>query len=271
MTTTPTVWGNEVPFSNFFTDFRPQVIGATRRHLQHRLGTGGGNLVGRHFNELGSFTGGDFLSVLSASTTTGDEPSAGLPADRRARGRRLYAGVRAHDLDDSLALSERGQPRWLLLPIGEYSPDEVLLDSTALPGGGSANAFLFEDAGGVSNLCLRFMSANGIPVSDRIIFARESVGQTQQNPAVEGLQNGAAAVAYELVNTATFAREVRVQVRTADGGFATGVLQASAGGRAFPDIVALENNTFVVAWQQNNGIAFRQLPTLESRWTLRRS
>ena len=27
----------------------------------------GGNLVGRHFDELGSFTGGDFLSVLSRS------------------------------------------------------------------------------------------------------------------------------------------------------------------------------------------------------------
>ena len=136
-----------------------------------------------------------------------------------------------NNLDDSLAVPNEANPHGSSFPLENTALNEVLLDSTALAeGGGSANAFLFEDAGGVSNLCLRFVSANGIPVSDRIIFARESVGHTQQNPAVEGLPERSRRGGVRSLQTrATSHVRSRVQVRTADGGFATGVLQASAG------------------------------------------
>ena len=70
MTTTPTFWGNEVPFSTlFFDDFNPKVAALKDGTFSIVWEREGGNLVGRHLNELGSFTGGDFLSALSGSTT----------------------------------------------------------------------------------------------------------------------------------------------------------------------------------------------------------
>ena len=260
MTTTPTKWGGEVPFSNFFTDFGPQVVTLKDGTFSIVWERDGGDLVGRHFNELGGFTGGDFLATLSAATT---QEMSGPQVFQQADGKVIVNFTQVFgptDLDIRSHYSNEANPTSSSIPLENTGLNEALLDSTALPGGGSVNAFLFEDAGGVANLCLRFVNANGLPVSNRIVFATESAGQAQQNPAVEALPGDAAAVAYEVFNKSTFAREVRVQVRTADGGFATGVLQASAGDQnaGFPDIVALKNNTFVVAWQQNNGIAFRQ-------------
>ena len=107
------------------------------------------------------------------------------------------------------------------------------------------------------------MNSFGIPASNRIIFGRDTAGQTYENAAIEGLQNGAVAVAYEVANTSTGAREIRLQVRNAEGGFATSVWQASTGdkGAAFPEIVELANGNFVVVWQQQGGLAFREFGT----------
>ena len=148
MTTTPTAWGNEVPFSNFFTDFNPQVVTLKDGTFSIVWERDGGDLVGRHFNELGSFTGGDFLSVLSASTT---QEMSDPQVFQQTDGHVVVDFTQVfgpNDLDIRSHYPNEANPHSSSVPLEDTALNEVLLDSTDLPGGGSANAFLFEDAGG---------------------------------------------------------------------------------------------------------------------------
>ena len=211
MTTTPTPWGNEVPFSNFFTDFNPQVVALNDGTFSIVWEREGGNLVGRHLNELGSFTGGDFLSQLSGAITN---PMSAPQVIQLTDGNVVVNFTHQFGSDDFDIRSHypsETSPHPSSFPLENTALNEFLVDSTALPGGFSANAFFFEDAAGVNNICLRFVNSFGIPVSERIIVGRDSVGQTHQNAAIEGLQNGQVAVAYEVVNTSTGAREIRLR------------------------------------------------------------
>ena len=113
--------------------------------------------------------------------------------------------------------------------------------------------------GGIPYMALRFTDANGGALSDRILLDIDP-GKLEQNGAVAGLQNGAVAVAYEQIDQATFDRQIKLHIHTPNGANVSGVVPVSAAGAvgAFPDIVALENNTVLVAWQQNSGIAARK-------------
>jgi len=259
MTTTPTSWGNEATVSNFFTDFNPHVVGLKDGTFDIVWQRDGGDLVGRHLDERGSFTpGGDFLQQLSNFTPNamGAQQVIELTSGRTVV--LFNQQYDSSDMDIRYHIAKEGNG--LNSPLETSGSNEYLLDSTALPNGGFAYAFQFQDSSGAANIALRFVDANGAAASGRVIIATQSVGQTQQNPTIEALQSGAVAVAYEVVNTSTGAREIRLQVREADGDFATGVWQASALDKnaAFPEIVELANGNFVVAWQQDGGLAFRE-------------
>ena len=261
MTTTPTLWGNEVPFSNFFTDFGPQVMGLKDGTFAIAWEREGGNLVGRHFDELGGIVGGDFLSALSAGTT---KPLSDPQLFQLTNGQ---VAVNYTELFDQTQQDVRWHQVNLATPNGASvgienlaSLDEFLQDSTATAGGGSAHVFGVVGAtGGIPYMALRFTDANGGALSDRILLDIDP-GKLEQNGAVAGLQNGAVAVAYEQIDQATFDRQIKLHIHTPNGANVSGVVPVSAAGAvgAFPDIVALENNTVLVAWQQNSGIAFRQ-------------
>ena len=135
--------------------------------------------------------------------------------------------------------------------------DEILLDSTATANGGAAHIFLFNALG--SSLQLRFTNADGNHAGSRIPVGIHP-GEIQQNPSLAALPSGAVAVAYENVETATLAREVRLHVYRPDGSDVSGEVIASVRGVAatFPDTTQLGDGSLVVAWQQANGIAFRQ-------------
>ena len=262
MTTTPTRWGNEATVSNFFTDFDPHVVGLKDGTFDIVWQRDGGDLVGRHLNEQGGFTpGGDFLQPLSAFTSNAMSSPQVIEL---ANGRTVVMFDQQYqpgDIDIRYHYANEGNG--LNSPLETTGANEFLLDSTALPNGGFAYAFQFEDNHGAANIALRFVDPTGSSASGRVIIATQSVGQTQQNPAIEALHSGAVAVAYEVVNTSTGAREIRLQVREADGDFTTGVWQASALDKnaAFPEIVELANGNFVVAWQQDGGLAFREFGT----------
>ncbi|HMR54527.1 MAG TPA: calcium-binding protein [Amaricoccus sp.] len=263
MTTTPTSWGNEVTFSNLFTDFNPKVAALQDGTFTIVWQGDGGNLVGKHLNELGSFTGDNFLLPLSDSTA---KPMSGPQVFQQSDGHIVVNYTEqfgTNDFDVRSHYVDRGNPHGYSAPLENSARNEFLLDSAAVPTGGSANVFMFNDAAGVNNICLRFVNSYGVPVSNSIIIGRDSVGQINQNATIEGLQSGAAAVAYEVVNTSTGAREIRLQVRDAEGNFETGVWQASTGDKnaAFPEIIELANGNFVVAWQQQGGLAFREFGT----------
>src|SRR4051794_13132661 len=68
MTTTPTLWGTEDPLFPFTTDALPKVAALKDGTVDMVRQRAGGDLVGRHLNELGGLPCGDFLSALSSST-----------------------------------------------------------------------------------------------------------------------------------------------------------------------------------------------------------
>ena len=68
MTTTPTLWGTDVTFSFDPSAFNPKVAALSDGTFAIAW-ENGTDLFGRHLNELGSFTGGNFLQTLSANTT----------------------------------------------------------------------------------------------------------------------------------------------------------------------------------------------------------
>src|SRR5262245_51028773 len=67
MTTTPTLWGTDVTFSFDPFAFGPKVAALSDGTFAIAWESGG-DLFGRHLNELGSFTGGNFLQTLSGNT-----------------------------------------------------------------------------------------------------------------------------------------------------------------------------------------------------------
>ena len=258
MTTTPTV-GNEVPFSTFFMDFGPQVRGLSDGTFAIVWERVGGNLVGRHLNELGGFTGGDFLAALSGSTTKLlTDPQIYQQADGQivvdyteALDSSSQRDVRWHEVDR--AAPNAGSVGTEVLP----TVDEFLFDSTNLPEIGSAHVFGADNAAGQSYLVLRYTDLNGAPISDGIILDID-LNKVEQNAAVASNLNGVA-VAYEQFDKTTFDRQINLQVFQYNGAPLSGVVPVSGPGAnaGFPDIATLSNGSYVVTWQQAGGTAFR--------------
>ncbi|MFN0193080.1 MAG: calcium-binding protein [Aestuariivirga sp.] len=268
MTTTPTLWGSEVTFSFDTFAFGPEVSPLADGTFTV-VWQDGTDIFGRHLNEFGSFTGGNFLSALSAART---KDIFGPQLVQTADGQ-------THVFFNELFGPGDGDIRWHA-PTADFTPhglsfgveetgfDEFLWDSTARSDGvgGFGSAIVFATPrpgpGPETLLVLRFVAPNGLPASNQI-FVGERAGETQQNAAIAGRHTGHVVVAYENFNFATSQRDIRLHAYAPDETDTSGEVQVSATNvnAGFPDVAALKGGStgnFVVVWQQNDGIAFRR-------------
>lgn len=256
MTTTPTLWGNEVIFSSDTTAYNPQVT-ALKDNTFILTWENGTDIFGKHLDELGSFTAGDFLRDIS----TNSKPLSNAIVTQQSDGTiAVNYDLRYSNGDNDVVwtspASDFDSAAAPFSTVGS-SHDEVLLDSTARNGGGGAIAYNYT-TGANTYLVLQMTDGVGNPASNQI-FIDSSATRTELNPALQGLSNGNVAVAYESFNNTTFARDVRLQIFTpAENKVADVVVSGPNDNSAFPDVAELENGDLVVAWQQNGGIAFRR-------------
>ena len=259
MTDDPTpILGNKVTFSSDISAFGPQVTaladGSFILAWQNQT-----DIFARHLDEHGGFIGGDFLSTLSADDA---HPLSSPRVFQQSNGRVVV-------IYNQLVSPSEMPIRWHMVNT-DFSPDgntkpiqlsntqAALVSSTSTAGGG---AFVFETPGsGVDTLTvLCFIDLQGQESVNLQVDA--SFGFTQQNAAVAGLNNGNVAVAYCIVSNAVGSFVISATIYQPDGFRVAGFLRLSADDVSadFPDIAVLRNGSFVVAWQQADGIAFRHL------------
>ena len=258
MTTTPTFWGNEVIISNdtFAYGTRVTALQDGTFILAWENGT---DIFARQLSELGSFTGGDFLSTVSSDS---GKP-LGLPIITQQIDGRVVVNYRLQ-FDDSPqdydvlwhSPASDFTPHGSVFGTENSSHDEILMDSAARTGGGGAILYSYDSAG-TDYMVLRFTDSIGQQASNQI-FIDSSATRLEQNGAIAGLHTGF--VAYESVlQSGSFPRDVRLQVFTpAEQKVGDVVVSASNVNAAFPDVIELTDGTFVVTWQQNDGISFRR-------------
>jgi hypothetical protein len=257
MPETPTL-GSEVTFSPFPNDYAPQVRAFSDGTFAIVWERDGVDIVGRHFDELGSFTGGDFLSALSDSTA---KPLSRPQIFEQADGS-VVVNYTEEFATNNRDIRWHGQNETFTPDLSSFGTetsgfDELLLDSTARADGGAANVYLL-GAFGSTDIVLRFTDAIGNQASNQI-YVGTHAGEIQQNPALVALHTGFVAVAYENFNSTTNARDVRLHIYAPNEDDVSGEVTASASGAnaGFPDITTLRDGSFVVTWQQADGIAFR--------------
>ncbi len=167
MTTTPTLWGTDVTFSFDPFAFNPKVAALSDGTFAIAW-ENGTDLFGRHLNELGSFTGGNFLQTLSGNQT---KAIHGPQIFEQADGRlvveyRLQYSATDTDIHWHSADINNFPPSGNTFPIENSAFDEFMLDATALATGGSAIAYQYDQGG--SHLVIRFVDAVGNQASNRI-------------------------------------------------------------------------------------------------------
>jgi hypothetical protein len=261
MTSTP-ILGNEITFSSdplaFGTEVTP--LADDTFILAWENGT---DIFARQLDSGGSFTGGNFLSTLSAN-----DPQAlsGPRIFQQADGRVvvIYREVFATGDTDIIwhRVNTDFTPDGNRFPIENSGIDEFLIDSTARTGGGGAIIFQVPPLGANSDThtVLRFIDSVGNQASNQI-FVGAHIGETQQNAAVAGLGNGNVVVAYEDFNNTSFARDVRLHIYQPNEADAAGevILSGENVNAAFPQIAVLKDASFVVVWQESAGIVFRHV------------
>jgi Ca2+-binding RTX toxin-like protein len=271
MTTTPTEWSGEVVFEN-----APDAVGARVTALSDGTfvlawANETGDIFAKHLDEMGSFTGGNFLADVSAGTA---DPLGTPIVTEQTNGAvvvnySLLAGDTPIDRDIFWAQANSDFSS-TSLPFGTETSgsDEILLDSVAHgetgaddPAGG---ALLYDFSNGVNdNLVVRFTDSVGNQASNQI-FIDPSTDRTESDGAMASLHTGFVAVAYGSFknnNTGPDDRDIRLKVYSPDGTQVPGgdvIVSDSNKIASFPDVTELTDGNFVVAWQQAGGIAFRR-------------
>jgi Ca2+-binding RTX toxin-like protein len=265
MTTTPTFWSNEITFSFDFNAFGPQVV-ALADNTFAVTWESQDNIFGRHLNEFGSFTGGNFLADLSGANP---KPLFNPVPFQQADGSLVvtYGEVDAEtptSIDRDIHWHQVGGSPTNTFPVEQSGNDEIMLDATARSDGvgGFGSAIIFNHDFGGSHLALRFLDSLGNQTSSAIPVGVHA-GQTQQNPTLAGLHTGFVAAAYENVTAATGERQIRMHIYTPGGTDVSGEVNVSFSGdqASFPDIAALtgpSTGMTVVTWQQGTGLAFKR-------------
>jgi len=263
MTTTPTFWGQEVTVSNDFLAFGVHLAALSDGTFVMTW-ENGDDIFARHLNEMGSFTGGNFLQTISSNAT---RPLAFALPFQQTDGRVVIQ----YDLDDGDSpvdhdvfwVSPNSDYSATGFPYGtQASPyNDVLFDAVARPPtstgpAGAAIAYTHE-IGGSTYLVMQFTDLIGQQASNQI-FIDSSATRTEMNPALASLHTGFVAVAYESFHNTDFTRDIRLKVYTPDETNVSGDLIVSGNNASFPDIIELKGGSFVVTWQQADGIAFRQ-------------
>ena len=257
--TTPTFWGNEVTFTSDIFAVDPEVTALADNSFIVAWQSLD-DIFARHLNETGSFTGGNFLSALSSANP---KPLFNPSIFQQIDGRVVVTfgevfGTSDTDIHWHSPTVPGFAPHTTTFPIERSPFSETLIDSTAVVGGGGAIIYDFDGLAG-SNIVLRFIDSVGNPASNQI-FVGPHTGEVQQNPALAARHTGFVSVAYENFNIATSARDIRLHTYAPNGSDVAGevIVSTPGAGGAFPDIVALRDGSFVVTWQQNNGIAVRR-------------
>lgn len=268
MTTTPTFWGSEVTLTNDIFAFGPRIT-ALADGTFILTWQSDDDIVGKHLDELGSFTAGNFLQGISSAAT---RPLSTPIVTQQDDGRIVVN----YDLDDGSMpidhdviwgnVSSDYSTVTSTFGTEQSAYSEVLVDSTAhtATSTGSAGGALllnYTGPGDATNMVLQFTDGIGNQASNKIYIDSSST-RLEQNGAMAGLHTGFVAVAYESVlQSGSFPRDIRLHVYTPDEEDASGgavIVSATNVNAAFPDIVELADGNFVVAWQQNGGIAFRR-------------
>lgn len=263
MTTTPTFWGDEVTVSNDPLAFGPRIAALNDNTFVLTWTDQFGDIFARQLDELGSFTGGNLLQGISSGTT---HELATPIATQQSDGLLVIN----YDFDAGNVTPDH-DVYWSSPGAGSFGTavsgfNEQLLDSTArlastTVAAGGAVAYNFTGPGDVTNLVLLFTTADGNPASNPI-FIDPSATRLEQNAALAGLHTGFVAIAYESVlQSGSFPRDIRLKVYKPDDDInpvGDVVVSAANANAAFPDVVELTDGSFVVAWQQAGGIAFRR-------------
>jgi Ca2+-binding RTX toxin-like protein len=262
MTTTPTL-GSEVTFSFDPFAFSPKITPLTDGTFTLAWDSAASNpsdIFARHLNELGSFTGGNFLSALSDA----DPKSLSGPSIfQQTNGLvvAIYRELFATGDSDIFWHASFANPDTNRFAIENSGFDEFLVDSTARTGGGGAIAYTLEGPSSTSFLVLRMIDSIGQQASNQI-FVGVHPGEVQQNASIAGIANGNVAVAYENFNFSSFERDVRLHIYTPGETDVAGEILVSGAGRnaAFPNVAVDQGHggMILVTWQDSTGINFRR-------------
>jgi Ca2+-binding RTX toxin-like protein len=267
MTTTPTEWSGEVVFENSPLAFGSRVTALSDGTFVLAWESQD-DIFAKHLDEMGSFTGGDFLSGISTGTTL----QLGTPIVTQQTDGSVVVNYSFNSGDvtvdrDVYWAGVNTDFESTSVPFGtENSPhDEILLDSVAHgetgagdPAGG-ALAYLYTGAGDKTYLVLRFTGPFGDQASNQI-FVDPGADRVENDAALASLHTGFVAVAYDSFSASDSSRDIRMKVYSPDGTQVSGdlIVSATDANAAFPDVTELTNGNFVVAWQQAGGIAFRR-------------
>ena len=255
---------HQVIFSSDISAFGPQVMPLPNNHfvLAWENGT---DIFARLLDAKGGFVGGDFLSVLSAN----DPKQLSGPRLFRQRDGHVVVTYREQFGPDDIdvlwhPVNTNFTPDGGAVPIENSAIIEFLRDATSRTGGGGAVVFEVPQVPGNEDgwyTVLRFIDQLGNQTSNQI-FVGAHIGESQVNAAVVGLHNGNVAVAYQNFNAATSLSDIRVHIYRLDETDVAGELYASlnaAQHAAFPAAAVLKDGSFVVAWQEEEGIAFSHM------------
>ena len=266
MTTTPTEWSDKVVFEDDPAAFGARIAALSDGTFVITWETQD-DIFGKHLDEVGSFTAGDFLRNVSTTTDQLGTPIVTQQTDGRVV-------VNYSDLTGTTPIDR--DVEWVSVnsdydsvstPFGTEKSgfDEILLDSVAHgetgahdPAGG-AIIYSYTGPGDVTNLVLRFTTSVGDQASNQI-FIDPSATRVEQDPALASLHTGFVAAAYESFNPSDSSRDIRMKVYSPDGSQVSGdlIVSATNANSAFPDVTELHDGSFVVTWQQAGDIAFRR-------------
>lgn len=266
--TTPTDWSGKVVFEADPAAFGARIAALADGTFAITWETQD-DIFGRHFNEMGSFTGGNFLREISG----GNHQLATPIVTQQTNGSVVvnYSDLTGttpfdHDIFWTSLNSDHDS---VSTPFGtETSPqDEVLLDSVAhgktSAGDAAGGALVYQfTEGDATSLALRFTTTTGVQASNQI-FIDPSADRTEDNAAMASLHTGFVAVAYGSLkspNRGADDRDIRMKIYSPDGDQVSGDVIVSASNKlaVLPDITELTDGTVVVAWHQAGGIAFRR-------------
>jgi Ca2+-binding RTX toxin-like protein len=265
MTTTPT-WSGVITYDqNVLQSFSTPKVTALSDDSFAIVWEDGTDLFGRHFDEKGQLTSGNFLGALSSAQTKAiSNPQIFEQVDGRVVVEfELLFGAGDGDIIWHSAAFDNSTSNQFNIENSGF--DEFLENAIARPAGqtlssGSAISYIYAGAGG-SFLVMRLVDSLGNQASNQIFVGVHS-GEQQFRSQMDAFDLGNVAIVYENFVNATSARQIRMHIYDPDDSSdVSGEVNVSANNvnASFPDIAILGHGLqfSAVTWQQDGGIAYR--------------
>src|SRR5262245_34562520 len=222
MTTTPTFWSGVVTYDqNVLQSFSTPKVTALADDFFAIVWQDGTDLFGRHFDEQGQLTSGNFLSALSSAQT---KALSGPQIFEQVDGRLVVDFNRLFGPGDGDVIWHQvniDTPATNAFATEETGFDEFLEDAIARPPGqsvgslgGSAISYIYAGAGGPF-LVMRFVDLIGQQASNQIFVGFHS-GEQQFRSQMDAFDLGNVAIVYENFVNATGARQIRMHIYDPD-------------------------------------------------------